>query len=380
MPPKLNRKYCCVKSCRNNSTTSGVTLFRFPKDSERCLIWLKNCGRMDLAKLSPEHLYTNYRLCNTHFQNKMFAGPVADLSKNKLKKYATPEVVVLEECNVPTTEISEDVLEDSEEHKTPEKLEFSEIASQINWDDNPGTLRSTDIKQENIPRDIVEPLYGEPTPGTSKSPDVEHTMYRTEDVAIQTPQSLSWDSPRKQELRLKIKRLSSERRIHDVEQTPSKRQTLSKEHVLAYFKEHFNEGFTNLIETSLNLRERNPKGYRYTQEYKQFALTVYFLGPNVYEYLAKIVSGAVNRDVVKLPDRPLAGGEGFQGCRQVGASPRRGYPKLYTASQFTWLSMYIHCTLIWHLAKVRVRPSSGYIDPIARPNWHLAEVQGKVQT
>ncbi|KAJ8974905.1 hypothetical protein NQ317_009834 [Molorchus minor] len=95
MPPKLNRKYCCVKSCRNNSTTSGVTLFRFPKDSERCLIWLKNCGRMDLAKLSPEHLYTNYRLCNTHFQNKMFAGPVADLSKKKLKKYATPEVVVL---------------------------------------------------------------------------------------------------------------------------------------------------------------------------------------------------------------------------------------------------------------------------------------------
>lgn len=80
----MGRMYCCVKGC-NNHSDGDVSLFRIPSD-DRCGVWLKNCGRMDLSHLRPIQIQANYRVCYRHFDDSMFAS----LLKNRLKKTAIP--------------------------------------------------------------------------------------------------------------------------------------------------------------------------------------------------------------------------------------------------------------------------------------------------
>lgn len=103
------------------------------------------------------------------------------------------------------------------------------------------------------------------------------------DEGTQTPPSLTWASPRKNRLRLEIKTLKSLLTAKSCDE-----ETISKEKIVAYCHQNFNKGLANIIELHLKFLEKSPQGYRYTTEYKQFALTVYFLGPNVYRYLQKM--------------------------------------------------------------------------------------------
>lgn len=79
-------------------------------------------------------------------------------------------------------------------------------------------------------------------------------------------------------MRLETKRLKSLATAKSCDE-----ETISKEKIFAYCHQNFNKGLANIIEL-----EKSPQGYRYTTEYKQFALTVYFLGPNKYKYLQKM--------------------------------------------------------------------------------------------
>lgn len=63
--------------------------------------------------------------------------------------------------------------------------------------------------------------------------------------------------------------------------------SVSDEDFLKYCEDNFNAGTFNFIKVQLELHKRHPQGYRYTDEFKQFALTIYFLGPKVYRLLAK---------------------------------------------------------------------------------------------
>lgn len=105
------------------------------------------------------------------------------------------------------------------------------------------------------------------------------------DEYTQTPSSLSWDSPRKHKMRMEIKRLTS----LAVRPKSDDEENLSKDRITAYVRKHFDQGLANIIELHLNFQEKCPQAYRYTAEYKQFALTIYFLGPNVYKYLQKML-------------------------------------------------------------------------------------------
>lgn len=62
---------------------------------------------------------------------------------------------------------------------------------------------------------------------------------------------------------------------------------ITDESFLRFCDENFNEGTANFIKLQLSLTRKNPNGFRYNDEFKQFALTIYMLGPKVYRTLAR---------------------------------------------------------------------------------------------
>lgn len=109
-------------------------------------------------------------------------------------------------------------------------------------------------------------------------------LFYFSDAGTQTPTSLSSDSPRKRALRLEIKKLK--RKLEFESPVSSKKKKITEKDVIQFCEDHISDGMTNFIKTHLDMSKRSRKGARYSSEYKQFALTVYFLGPKVYKYLA----------------------------------------------------------------------------------------------
>uniref|UniRef100_A0A1A8S7Z0 Protein-kinase, interferon-inducible double stranded RNA dependent inhibitor, repressor of (P58 repressor) b n=1 Tax=Nothobranchius rachovii TaxID=451742 RepID=A0A1A8S7Z0_9TELE len=59
--------FCAAPNCTRKSTQSDLAFFRFPRDPERCRIWVENCRRADLEAKSSDQLNKHYRLCAKHF-------------------------------------------------------------------------------------------------------------------------------------------------------------------------------------------------------------------------------------------------------------------------------------------------------------------------
>ncbi|XP_055052285.1 THAP domain containing 12b [Misgurnus anguillicaudatus] len=63
--------FCAAPNCTRKSTQSDLAFFRFPRDPERCRLWVENCRRADLEEKTPEQLNKHYRLCAKHFEPAM---------------------------------------------------------------------------------------------------------------------------------------------------------------------------------------------------------------------------------------------------------------------------------------------------------------------
>ncbi|KAK7862405.1 hypothetical protein R5R35_008094 [Gryllus longicercus] len=74
---------CTVPRC-SNSTQKGFKLFHFPSDSERCALWVKNCGREEGWEPTRHTC-----ICEVHFEESQFELHRAD-GLRKLKPYAVP--------------------------------------------------------------------------------------------------------------------------------------------------------------------------------------------------------------------------------------------------------------------------------------------------
>ncbi|XP_038159310.1 THAP domain containing 12b [Cyprinodon tularosa] len=59
--------FCAAPNCTRKSTQSDLAFFRFPRDPERCRIWVENCRRADLEAKTADQLNKHYRLCAKHF-------------------------------------------------------------------------------------------------------------------------------------------------------------------------------------------------------------------------------------------------------------------------------------------------------------------------
>ncbi|XP_030750665.1 uncharacterized protein LOC115878334 [Sitophilus oryzae] len=86
----------------------------------------------------------------------------------------------------------------------------------------------------------------------------------------------SEDSPRKHGLRLQIRSLKRKLEFHP----KTDKTNVTNEDFIDFCKEHSSSSMANFIELCLQNSSRKSYGYRYTNEFKQFALTIYILSPN----------------------------------------------------------------------------------------------------
>lgn len=104
------------------------------------------------------------------------------------------------------------------------------------------------------------------------------------DQATQTSSSITYNTPRKLQMRRTIKNLS--RRLYRTSKSPAKPE-VTAEDVGNFFDQHYSQNFSNFVKMQMSVLGKTPKGARYTNEYKQFALALYFSGPQAYKFLSK---------------------------------------------------------------------------------------------
>ena len=77
-------RYCCVKECKNNSTSEGIVLFSFPSDEALRKKWLDFVDRRNVDG-SPWLPKDGSRICSSHF-----APQEVNLKQRRLRGTAAP--------------------------------------------------------------------------------------------------------------------------------------------------------------------------------------------------------------------------------------------------------------------------------------------------
>ncbi|VEN45922.1 unnamed protein product [Callosobruchus maculatus] len=105
------------------------------------------------------------------------------------------------------------------------------------------------------------------------------------DKYTQTPDKLSSNSPRKKALRHKI--ATMEKSIASTSRQ-SLETKITLEDVTKFLTENYSGKSCDLLKAQLFLLDKAPKGSRYSDDFKQFALRCYVLGPKAYKKLSAI--------------------------------------------------------------------------------------------
>ena len=113
------------------------------------------------------------------------------------------------------------------------------------------------------------------------------------DVECQTSKKLSANSPRKLKQRKVIdcqrKRLKRLRQSLNAKQK-RKPAKIQKDEVMTMLKGMLPEYIINFIDSQIDLHRKKPKGKRYSNETRRFALSLYHISGKAYRLLAKIFS------------------------------------------------------------------------------------------
>lgn len=124
------------------------------------------------------------------------------------------------------------------------------------------------------------------------------------EVATQTDSylTISEDSPQEQNLKKHVRGLK--RNLSIVVNSQSQ---ISEADFVAFCRSKFSDKFTNFLISQLELTKS--KGQRYSKEFKQFALTIYFMGPNVYNFLKTIFLLPSNATLARITEKwPIEAG------------------------------------------------------------------------
>ncbi|KAL1492572.1 hypothetical protein ABEB36_010812 [Hypothenemus hampei] len=103
------------------------------------------------------------------------------------------------------------------------------------------------------------------------------------DSQCQTTLHLSQNTPRKQSLKRKLAEAHKELKLAKMHN-----ETTFVD-VVRFLEENYEQDAINLIKNQLLLLNEAPKRARYTNEFKQFALNLFLLGPKAYTKLSKIM-------------------------------------------------------------------------------------------
>lgn len=104
-------------------------------------------------------------------------------------------------------------------------------------------------------------------------------------TSTQTSANLSADTPRKTKLRKKLKALRR-RKLFKVQ---SQKVKPKLQEFYSLCDKYLSEPLASLVKAQAILKNKKPVARRYSPDYKQFALTLYFLGPRAYAFLGKIL-------------------------------------------------------------------------------------------
>ena len=63
--------YCAAINCHNSRGNCTLSMFRFPKDEERCKKWVQHVRREDLTH-TPLNKLCHFQLCSNHFEDSQF--------------------------------------------------------------------------------------------------------------------------------------------------------------------------------------------------------------------------------------------------------------------------------------------------------------------
>ncbi|KYM97654.1 52 kDa repressor of the inhibitor of the protein kinase [Cyphomyrmex costatus] len=169
--------WCAVPECTKRFILKERYFFRFPKEREKWLQWVRACGRLDLEPKGPEYAYQNCRLCHLHFEEKWY-------KKNIMRARLHPDAV-------PTIFFGPSYKDNMESVETRQKHVQKHIKIEVKAEtnDNAESAKSLLITDNNVDAEIVKP-------STSKD--------KKEDM------KLSESSPKKNKLRLKIAKLKAQ--------------------------------------------------------------------------------------------------------------------------------------------------------------------------
>ncbi|CAG6001679.1 unnamed protein product [Menidia menidia] len=156
--------FCAAPNCTRKSTQSDLAFFRFPRDPERCRIWVENCRRADLEAKTSDQLNKHYRLCAKHFDPAMVCK--TSPYRTVLKDTAIPTIFDLtSHLKNPHTRHRKRIKELTEEdiRKMKERRLASSAAKLATKADEDGTNTTDDEPQlsteEKEYRDYLKSLF-----------------------------------------------------------------------------------------------------------------------------------------------------------------------------------------------------------------------------
>jgi len=112
------------------------------------------------------------------------------------------------------------------------------------------------------------------------------TSVETSSSSVQTPNFLSSGTPRKRVLRHRLTNA-----LNTVTELKNQLQhTTTIEYCMQVCKQHLPPSIFLIVENNFQNKDKSQRGQRYSKQIKQFALTIYFISPGVFNFLQKSLS------------------------------------------------------------------------------------------
>ncbi|XP_060869340.1 uncharacterized protein LOC132944155 [Metopolophium dirhodum] len=266
---------CCLINCKSHILNKEtISFFTFPKEPARCAVWIENCKCDHLKSINNLAANTKYRVCSLHFETNM----ISNFQKNRLKPEAIP--TLFDAMGV--DRVDEPKNNDDPECSTSDFVPLSCSTS--------GSSARLSINSQSLS-------------DASTSMDIETSV-----IGIQTPSYLSSKTPRKVALQEKLKeseRVQAELKqiIINLNRQIANEPNNKLENCLETCKEYLSPTLFMIIKSQIKNKERNYRGFRYSNEIKQLALSIYFIGPRVYNLLQNPLSLPVSRTLRRVTSK-----------------------------------------------------------------------------
>ncbi|XP_036143434.1 uncharacterized protein LOC118645817 [Monomorium pharaonis] len=263
----------------------------------RWLQWIRSSGRLDLEEKGPEYSSKNCRLCSLHFEEKWFK-----ISNRRILLYlnAVPirfgkDLESFSKIKVEESRTDTEAEKDKEIEETIQQQTCSATEKE--------NRKGTDKKNINIEKEIMD-VCNKGKKMDVKKMDVCKIIPSTT-MLKPTMTSKKKNSPTKKQLRTTIKKLRLKHKIFQQKLRRFQKRkdrtitTKGQEHVkekvqseeLKILKTFGNkwlpEKFSMLLSVQIDAQTKSKRDIRYSNKFKKFALSMYFLSSRNYKELKK---------------------------------------------------------------------------------------------